>query len=432
MQNKGKVTAIAAAIAVVIIGGGLFVANKNIQTREQQIAHGFEKIEKHLPPNVKQENVFSKGLFSSTGVYKLNYTEKGKTDSIVLDYKLEHGLAAWFGGDIKFNSTVKMVGDNFKDIKVTDPQWMVLDGNIKEDGSFDMKGVGSKAVVTAQVKGDEASNLTVDPSNLIITYSKSSGEVKSEMVYPNITVSGKENGVIKNIKLATNFNMNQPELGDFSFKIEQIKDKTLDVKGVDLYAKVELVKEKVNILTSLKAANVTIPPLAQKDVQLELSYSFKGIDKVALELYKEMYSEVGQENEITEEMKTKFVEGMKQILKTGLVISLDKLSIKNPKGLVDFSGAIEMKPSATIQEISFEKNTKIKFDLLISGEYAQMVTSMAPPEQSELITLDDKNNIKMSLTFDNGVFKLNDKDFAPEYTEQINMALQGLDAQFKK
>jgi Bacterial protein of unknown function (DUF945) len=407
MQNKGKITAIALAVAVIVVGGGLFVAKKNIEAREQQIARGFERVEKLLPPNVKQENLLVKGLFSSTGVYKINYTEKNKTDSLVVDYKLEHGLGAWFGGDIKFHSTVKMVGESFNDITITDPQWMVMDGDIKNDGSFDMKGVGAKAVAVSTGEDKVTNKVIIDPSNLSITYNKPTGAVKADLVYPAISVTGKDTGTIKNVKLATNFNINQPDLGDFSLKIDEIKDKAAEIKGVDIYGKAELVKDKLDVTTSFKVANLSIIPLAQKDVQLELTYSLKGIDKIALQLYREMYEQASKEKEFTPEMKTKFVEGMKQILKTGMVLGLDKLSIKNPKGLVDFSGAIEMKPSATVQDISFEKNTKLKFDLLVSGEFAQMATAMAPPEQSQFIILDEKNNIKMSLVFDNGVFNCN-------------------------
>lgn len=432
MQNKRKITVIASAIALVVLGGGFFLAKKNIDTREQQIAQGFKKLGKILPPNFKQENILVKGLFSSAGIYKINYTEKGKTDSLVIDYKLDHGVTAWFGGDIKFNSTVKLLGESFKEIKIADQKWMLIDGDIQKDGSFNMKGIGAQAVVIAQPKDTELSKLIIEPSNFVMLYNKPSGAVKAELVYPTITISGKESINIKNVKLSTNFNVTQPHLGDLNLKIEQVKDKEIDIIGVDIYGKAELVKDKLDILTSFKAANISILPLAQKDVKLELTYSLKGIDKIALQLYKEMYEQDLKQKEFTSEIKEKFVNGMKQVLKTGMVLSLDKLSVKNDKGFVDFSGAIEMKPSATIQDISFEKKTKLKFDLIINGEFAKMLKAMAPPDQSEMLTFDDKNNIKMSLVFDNGVFKLNGKVFSQEYNDQINTALKGLDAQLKK
>lgn len=423
IMNKVKLLGVSVAVLILLAGGAAYNAQKNMEQREAKIVTGFNDLNKSIPSKVKQENKIEKSLFSSTGVYSVSYSEEGKTDGFVLNYKLDHGIASWFGGDIKFESTLAMQGEITKYIKSSNPSLLQMTGNIKEDGTFNLVGTGSKIIIDEE---KENLFLTLEPSTFFINYNQSSKNLKSEMTFPLINVNSKNNiSTLKSLKLGRDFNIAYPELGNFSINLGEINDKNFNIKNINLLADSVLNKEKIDMKVALGAKSISIIPIAQKDIEVDMVYSLKGVDKVALELYRDFYN---KPNKVTEEEIIKYKNKFKQILKSGLLVSLDKFMVKNPKGSINFSAFAKIIPSTTID---LQKNTALTLKVLMDGEFAQMLTSFVTEDKKQFLTFDDKNNIKSEISYENNVTKLNGQTIPEEAMNPMAVFLTGLDNELK-
>lgn len=425
MNNKVKI--LVASLLVVTLGAGAtaYLGQQNLEQREVKILNMFNELSKSMPPNIKKENKIEKGLFSSTGVYSASYTEAGKTNGFVLNYKLDHGLGSWFGDDIKFESTLDLQGELAKNIKLGNPNLLQMTGNIKEDGSFDLVGTGSK--IMSESKKDSMS-ITLEPSKLIISYNQISKDFKSEMTFPVISLNSKNNiNIVKDFRIGRNFNGAYPEMGSFYINVAEVNDKIFNIKDINFLIDSNLNKEKIDAKFAVSAKSISFVPMAQKDIEVDIAYSIKGIDKIILEIYKDFYNNPGRV--ISKEDNLKYKEKFKQILKSGLLLSIDKFNVKSTKGLVNFAASVKILPSS---EIALQKNTLINFNLLIGGEFAQMFAQFTPENKKQFIVLDDKNNIKVDMSYENNIIKLNGQNIPEEEMSPITGILIGLDNALKK
>jgi len=83
-----------------------------------------------------------------------------------------------------------------------------------------------------------------------------------------------------------------------------------------------------------------------------------------------------------------------------------------------------------IEDISLYKNTKMTFDVLVKGEYAAMLTAMAPPTARALFTVENKS-VKSSAIFDNNILSINGVEMPEAVVGELNARLEELDAQIE-
>jgi hypothetical protein len=473
------------------IGGVIYMAKSNLESRQQVVEENVLKIQKSLPPQFKFEKIQSESsLFETNGSYRLSYSDvndKSYNGDLVVEYKSEHGISSWFGGDIPFHATGKIEGNIYKtlQIKTSDGVLATIDGLIKDDGSVSMKQttnnfslivpkteyieqntndvkvveenpsekqgtdvtsiIGTPSEPVAQVpvekkvvNGDKPTGMLVSikSSTSTLDYNSSEGNVKFGLNYSELKAEDLEYPTDKligqGIDISYDFNLAQIDLGKFSFKIASLDNGTdqFKAKGIELNASALNKNNKYDIKIDSKVQNFTA--FNQKNSSLELGYSLTGIDSRVMALYKKATTIYAAGKEFNEKDLAEAQEILTASVKTGFAFSVDKIKFKNETNLIDFSGKYEILPTQEGKNFTFSGQTKFGANLITEGEVAQLTNSILGasidlPAQDGTVP---QNKFKFSFIFENGALTVNDKPAKDELNQTIISGLKNLDLQW--
>ncbi len=429
-------------IAAVVAGGlaaglvaGFGYAKVQISDREEKINAQIAKLAKFLPPNVAAKSEFKSGLLESRGTYKLVQMRDSKEiSSFTTSYTLKHGVEAWFGGEIDVETKTKSEGEIAKELKTLVDYIAIGKGKIQKDGSFEIR-QDSPEIFFRSIDEDSSNemDLKIAPSYSVIKYNENLEGVDIELNYPKIAgtlvwTNGepKSDIDIGNAKIIRKFSTKTPELGEFGLKVGSVKNKSINLTGLDLSAVIGFVQNKYSVRSGIKVASMDIAVF--KQVGFEFTYSLSSIDGVAGEGFKALYAKYRTGAAISEADKKAFKDTIRLAAQKGAKISLDKLKVKTPSGLIDLTGSLEIKASPKLEEVYFEDKARLNAKLLVEGPLANTATNMAVAQFGERAgNSSSDNKFSLSLLYDNNQLLANGFEAKAESAIILRQFLRGLD-----
>lgn len=442
-KKQTLVIAVVAGCCVLSFGGLALLAHSNIQKRQDAAAQNFAKIKSSLPAGVALNHIEgSSGLFSSQGQYDLVFTKGKQSSAFQTTYTLEHGVASWFGGPVLFKGDTKLTGEAAKAIK--NPGNIAhTEGAIEENGSYQF--VSTTPELVLQDTDKNRKNITgveafikLMPSTSKIEYVAKSGEVKTNFSFPRIELINGKNGqanfdkskdiALQNMVVVRNFNVAQPQLGDFNLSIDKAGTDIISIEKVALNTGVALKQNKYNIKTSLKIDQVKTP-MGQAN-KLELSTSFNGLDAASMNKFTKVYQEYMKNQDLDAKQTALLREAFMGMASKGFVLSLDKAQgymDTQKKNGAELNVQWEMKPSVVESEVSLSEKTKITGALTVNGPQAATANLMLNSFFGQELVARSSDKFAMTAEYDNKILKVNHRANLAGLDAQINQYLLSAD-----
>ena len=490
MNKKLSIAIGVLAVASIGAGGAVYMAKSNLEARQAAVIKQVETLNKTLPTQLKFETVSSEqGLFESTGKYRLVYTDptdKNYNGGIALEYKAEHDIQSWFGGDISFVVKGKSEGTFVKTLQIktgnADGLSFQIDGKIKDNGSIiaqnnvpDFSFIVPKPtyeipdpVQIQQAEQTEQATLptapvaqqaTPIPNTGMLVHVKgmignmnidaASGAISNIYKYSHIAAQDLEDPNDKIIASGINVSyastLNNLEIGNFKLSAELISNGTefVSAKGAQIIASIEQKNNKYDVKFGAKVNDLSV--MTQKNSSVELAYSLNGIDSRMVGIYKKAAKALAAGGDLSEKDSKEAQAIILDSMKTGFSFNIDKIKFKNETTMIDFSGNYSILPTAEGKQFSFEAQSKLGAKVEAEGDYAVMANSLfgtffelppieASPSQEVVpgneTQIPTPTKFKFSFDFENGKLTVNGTPIQSSASENIINGLKKIDQQF--
>ena len=414
-MNKNTKIALGTIAAVIIVGGGTyFYVCSRIDNVEKIINESLAKIQPELPKGAVQQNVLHKGFLSSDGIYTLDMNDKNEKSKVIVKYQIDHGIGSWFTNRYNVTAQTNIEGAIKTDLAYTG-NFVNSEGVINGNGDTDLTSHYPQMTLTDNEDG-EVLKAVIAPALQTVKYNHTSGDVKTHTEIPTMSISSnsQERSMaslnFSGIKYDYDFNKINPLVAKMMMDVQTVKTKMVEIDGFLLNGSSELNMDKYNFHIGMKADKVIIPLLKEKDGSFDFAFSIKNVDKAAVEYYQSLYDKSNDSDSFSKEEEQKAKENMKSLLRKGINMGLDKFIAKGSFGVLNVSGALNIKPDDA-KTFSVSKNAELALNVKGEGYIAPMLNMYLANSEFKDVQVDkDKFNIVAKYT-DNKL-TVNDKDYS--------------------
>lgn len=436
MNKNIKLSIIAASVLVVLgIGGTAYYRIDQLQQKRDYFQDKFNKTKAVLPKAIVIDKTTESSLFETNSTYTIQLQEDGKKSpsKLVVTAHLEHGLSYFLTGVIEGTSVGKIEGPFAKEFKSLDK---LFDSKIKVLEN-DTLITDTKFVDLVAKDGTELKGITS-----YLESTKDNDTVKTNFKIGALnSPKGQDGKSLFNLNgFEVEYNGKANDIGNnhFSVKLAEVKSIFAQVNGISLVADSTVKGGLVDMKAALKVDKINAAKW--ENGAIDFQYSVIGVDESALKAMYDIGKKTAPQNE--EEVQKSIVameEHAKKIFTRGIAINVDKLSFKAGQDSFNFSFKASLPKLNTFEEVSFEKNLKVSYNIETVGDLSHIlahqvnqqlqslnITTPESPTTPEQVVVVD-NQLKVNFEVANGKGTLNGKELSQEQNDVLHIVLSTID-----